>query len=204
MMKRPTFMRRMNATCAIQAAVLILALVLAGPVIAGPWEDAKVAYDQQDYAAAVRILKPIADQGDPFAQNNIGSAYQNGRGVPQDYVLAMQWYRKAADQGKALAQYNLGGMYDQGRGVPQDFVLAAKWYRKAADQGNASAQTNLGAMYGLGQGVPVDYVLSYMWANLAAAGGDENARKNRDLDATQMTQAQIGEAQRLTREWKPK
>jgi TPR repeat protein len=117
MMKRLlTFMRKMNATCTIQAAVSILALALAGPVIAGPWEDAKVAYDRQDYAAAVRILKPIADQGDPFAQNNIGSAYQNGRGVPQDYVLAMQWYRKAADQGNALAQYNLGAMYDEGRG----------------------------------------------------------------------------------------
>lgn len=158
----------MNATCAIQAAVLILALALAGPVITGPWEDAKVAYDRQDYAAAVRILRPIADQGDPFAQNNIGSTYQNGRGVPQDYVLAMQWYRKAADQG------------------------------------NASAQTNLGAMYGLGQGVPVDYVLSYMWANFAAAGGDGYARNNRDMAATRITQAQIGEAQRLTREWKPK
>jgi hypothetical protein len=43
-----------------------------------------------------------------------------------------------------------------------------------------------------------------MWFNLAAAGGDESGMKNRDLAATHMTPAEIAEAQRLSREWKPK
>jgi hypothetical protein len=43
-----------------------------------------------------------------------------------------------------------------------------------------------------------------MWWNLAASQGDVNAIKNRDIVVTKMTPAQIAEAQRLAREWKPK
>ena len=82
-------------------------------------------------------------------------------------------------------------------------MQAVKWYRLAADQGNAKAQTNLGVAYAAGQGVPKDYTLAYMWSNLGAAGGNELGGKNRDALAALMTSAQIGEAQRLSREWKP-
>jgi TPR repeat protein len=78
------------------------------------------------------------------------------------------------------------------------------WYRKAAEQGDPHAQGNLGVMYGKGQGVPMDYVLSYMWFNLAAARGNKDAAKGRNLLAAYMTPAQIAEAQKLAREWKPK
>jgi len=59
-------------------------------------------------------------------------------------------------------------------------------------------------MYRKGQGVPQDYVQAHMWVNLAATQGREDARKARDILAFQMTPAQIAEAQRLAREWKPK
>ena len=45
---------------------------------------------------------------------------------------------------------------------------------------------------------------AHMWFNLAAAQGIELASKNRDIIANKMTPAQISEAQRLAREWKPK
>ena len=120
-----------------------------------------------------------------------------------DKALAVQWFRKAADQGNAGGQFMLGNMYDNGQGVPKDYALAVQWYRKAADQGDANAQNNLGVMYANGQGVPKDYTLAYMWSNLGAAGGNELGGKNRDAVAALMTSAQIGEAQRLSREWKP-
>jgi uncharacterized protein len=59
-------------------------------------------------------------------------------------------------------------------------------------------------MYGAGLGVPQDYALAHMWVNLAAAGGHKDAVKNRDIVAAKMTPAQIAEAQKLAREWKPK
>ena len=95
-------------------------------------------------------------------------------------------------------------MYAKGRGVAQYYAAAMSWCRKAAEQGHDGAQSNLGAMYAQGQGVPQDYVLAHMWFNLAAAKGDADAVKNRDRVAAKMTPAQIAEAQKLAREWKPK
>ena len=111
---------------------------------------------------------------------------------------------KAADQGNADTQYNLGLMYNNGIGVTQDYAEAMKWYRKAADQGNAKAQSNLGLMYDNGQGVTQDYVQAHMWYNLSAAKDDKIGKNNRDLLAEKMAPAQIAEAKKLAREWKPR
>jgi uncharacterized protein len=190
---------------------LVLSMSLATPVVAGPSEDAAAAYQRGDYATTLRLLLPLADQGDALAQFNLGVMYGKGQGVPQDYAEAVRWYRKAADQGNAQAQSNLGGAYDNGKGVPQDYAEAVKWYRKAADQGAALAQFNLGLMYNVGKGVPQDYVQAHKWYNLAASRLPASEAKNRDMAvkyrdgiAAKMTPAQIAEAQRLAREWKPK
>jgi uncharacterized protein len=59
-------------------------------------------------------------------------------------------------------------------------------------------------MYFLGHGVPENYIIAHQWFNLAAAGGGKNAEDLRNTVAAKMTQAQIAEAQRLAREWKPR
>ena len=132
------------------------------------------------------------------------AAYQRG-----DYATALREWRSLAEQGDAGAQSNLGIMYDNGQGVTQDYAEAVKWYRKAAEQGNAGAQNNLGLMYDQGQGVSQDYAQAHMWFNLAASrlppGEDRDAAvNNRDIVAKRMTPAQISEAQKLSREWRPK
>jgi hypothetical protein len=173
--------------------------------------DALAASDRGDYAMALRLWRPLADQGHASAQISLGLMYDNGHGVPQDYAEAVKWYRKAADRGNAAAQFTLGTMYDNGHGVPQDYVEAVKWYRKAVGQGNGAAQNNLGTMYDLGKGVPQDYVEAHKWYNLAAASFPasqpemrETAVVNRDRVAAKMTAAQIAEAQQLARAWTPK
>jgi TPR repeat protein len=118
-------------------------------------------------------------------------------------VAAISWYRKAAVQGDAEGQFRLGLGYDIGKGVQQDYTTAMSWFRKAAAQGHTEAQGRLGRMYGLGDGVPQDYVNAHMWFNLAAVGGDKEAAKTRDMLAAHMTPAQIAEAQKLARDWKP-
>jgi hypothetical protein len=86
-----------------------------------------------------------------------------------------------------------------------------KWYRLAAQQGYAAAQYNLGLTYAEGPGIPQDYVQAYMWFDLAAARfsapeaeSRDHAVRNRDIIASKMTPAQLAEAQRRAREWKPK
>jgi TPR repeat protein len=59
-------------------------------------------------------------------------------------------------------------------------------------------------MYANGQGIPQDHVSAHMWWDLSAARGDKDAAKNLDMVAAKMTPAQIAEAQRLAREWKPR
>ena len=137
--------------------------------------------------------------------------YREGKGVSQDYTEAVKWFGLAAEQGLADAQYNLGGLYYSGQGVPQDYAEAVKWFRLAADQGDAGAQYNLGIMYSEGQGVAHDLVKAHMWFNLAASRFPaskteyrDSAIQNRDLAASRLTPAQLAEAQKLAREWKPK
>ena len=185
-------------------AALLLALGLSGAANAGPFEDALAAHGRGDYATALRLWQPLADQGNVDAQYKLGVMFANGEGVKQDYVQAVKWFRLAADHGHAGGQFNLGFMYGTGLGVPQDDVQAVKWYRLAADQGYARAQFNLGLMYAKGEGVPEDNVQAHKWFNLAGAGGDEGGRKYRDIVATKMTPAQIAEAQRLAHEWRPR
>jgi len=186
-----------------------LCLILAVPA----WADVQAgldAYVRGDYETVLKEWRPLAEQGDTGAQFNLALLYANGQGVPQDYRVhhpqkeAMRWYRLAAEQGDVGAQFNLALLYANGQGVPQDDIEAAKWYRRAAEQGFAKAQSNLGEMYSSGKGVPQDYVLAHMWANLAASQGEDVAVKKRDALAKSMTPAQLAEAQRLAREWKPK
>jgi TPR repeat protein len=173
-------------------------------------EAANAAYQNGDFATALRLARSRAEQGDARAQSLVGLIYYRGRGVAQDDTQAATWFRRAADQGDAAAQFNLGLMSEEGRGVPQDRAEAGKWYRLAAEQGHAPAQYNLGLWYGQGEGGPPDIVAAHMWLNLAATRFPANdtrreaAVKNRDAVEAKLSPEQLEEARRMAREWKPK
>jgi TPR repeat protein len=125
-------------------------------------------------------------------------AYQKG-----DYVGAAKEWRPLAEQGAPEAQFNLGLLYLDGHGVPQNPAEAANWFRRAAEQDYTQAQHNLGAMYGSGQGVKRDLIQAYKWLNLCAAKGNAGCVTQRDLIAKKLKPGQLGEAQRLSTEFKP-
>jgi TPR repeat protein len=193
----------MNDMLKVAASALIIAASLARTAAAGPLEEGLLAAEHRDYSTATRLWGPLADQGNPDAQYNLGVAYEHCHGVTRDHAAAVGWFRKAANQGLAAAQLSLGVMYESGVGVPQDFTSAVSWYQRAAEQGNTAAQLNLGIMYENGWGVAQNYVTAYMWFSLAAAMGDAEAARNRDIRAAKMTSDQIAAARRLAREWKP-
>ena len=161
----------------ILRAVLITAtLGLSTPLLAGPSEDAKAAYERGDYATALRLYRQLAEGGDGDAQCELGRMYLSGNGVPQDYIQSTAWFRKAAEQGNVKGLLFLGGSYYEGRGVAKDYVQAHKWFSLAASRPTSTAT-------------------------------DENVRDvaadRRDELTAHMTVAQIAEAQKLAREWKP-
>jgi len=185
---------------ALAAAILVLSFAV--PVVAGPLEDSRAAYERGDFATAERLFRPLAEHGNAIAQYNLGVMYYKGESVHQSYPDAVFWYRHAAWQGDASAQLELGVMCYKGQGTLQNYAEALTWFRKAADQGSAQAQINLGAIYANGQGVPQDYIHAHMWLSLAAAKSETRAVELRDIVAAKMTAAQIAEAQKLAREWK--
>ncbi|MFZ0066519.1 MAG: hypothetical protein WAK90_10145 [Pseudolabrys sp.] len=72
-------------------AVVILMLSFAASGAAGPSEDAGAAMKRHDYKTALRLIRPLAEQGDANAQYNLGVFYDNSLGVPQDRTRAYMW-----------------------------------------------------------------------------------------------------------------
>ena len=118
---------------------VVIAVMLMGAAVAGPVEDGAVAYKLGDYARALKLLRPHAEQGDAKAQFFLGIMYRFGHGVPKDHAEAAEWYRLAAEQGHASPQFSLGVMYAKGTGVPQDYVLAHMWFYLAEAAGHEYA-----------------------------------------------------------------
>lgn len=79
-------------------SLLLLFLCTASPVSAGPFEDGDAAYSRSDYATAMRLLRPLADQGNGRAQILVGMMHELGQGVAKNGAAAAEWYRKAADR----------------------------------------------------------------------------------------------------------
>lgn len=116
--------------------VLLFSLLLGAPSYSADFNKGLTAYDNGDYATALKEWKPFAEQGDAIAQYNLGVMYQAGEGVPQNYKEAVRWWTLSAEQGHADAQGNLGAMYAFGTGVLKDFVYAHMWGNIAATNGN--------------------------------------------------------------------
>lgn len=131
------------------------------------------AYERKDYATAVGIWRPLAEQGNAEAQTLLGAMYWSGDGVPRDHHEAAKWYLRAAEQGYARAQNDIGFMYGFGEGIPpHDDVQAYKWISLAIMRYTSKNQNRL----------------------------DQAVRDLATLRA-RMTPGQIAEAERLIQKW---
>ena len=112
----------------------ILLLSFAARVAARPLEDATIAIERREYATAIQILRPLAEQGNADAQVVLAMMFITGRGVPQDHAEGVKWLQKGANHRNAVAQCLLGHATDQG--LLQDDVAVVAGAEKAADEGN--------------------------------------------------------------------
>ena len=80
----------------------------------------------------MKWFRKAAEQGDAYAQVNLGFMYGTGEGVPMNYVKAYMWYSLAKAQGNENAAK---GLYiiekemntDQ---IAKAQVLATEWLEK--------------------------------------------------------------------------
>lgn len=155
---------------------------------------------RRDFDTALRVFKPLAEQGNVAAQVNLGNLYMKGWGVEQNYHLAQHWYLKAANQGERMAQTKLGILYYYGLGIDKDLAEAMRWFQKAAEGGETSAQTILGSMYAAGDGIPKNLVQAFYWYTMAEEQGNQEAAKGRKSLEDEITPGQRDEALRLMSE----
>lgn len=153
---------------------LVLFLGFPAAAFAGSYEDGQESFRRGDLATAVRVWRPLADQGDARAEYGLGVAYEYGQGATVNFAEAARLYLRAAEQGLVIAQIGIEYMYTVGLGVPRDLVEAFKWSEIVATRSPAST---------------ID------------AGA--SAQKNREFLAAKMTQAEIGDARNRATEWTP-
>ena len=121
-----------------------------------------VAHDKSDYSFAYKEWKPLAEKGDPEAQNFVGNLYLGGKHVRKDHKESMKWYHKAANQGHGGAMFTIGSIYELGQGVNPDVDEGVRWYKMAAAKGHGTAMGRLGDIYD-SIADPRAEVQAYMW-----------------------------------------
>ncbi len=186
--------------------IAILFLVFLSPSLASAgFNEGVQAFKSGDYEAAHQNWLPLAEEGHPKAQNNLGILYRRGFGVEQDYATAATWYRKAAEQDFAKAQFNLGLLYKRGQGVEKNDAKAAAWYARAAENGYARAQYVVALRYEKGKGVERDPVAALKWLSLCITNSEgklrRNALKARKRVADGLSDREVKEAKRQVRAW---
>lgn len=117
-------------------------------------KKAEIAYENRDYASALKWFLLLAEQGDAKAQYICAMMYLGGQGTKTDESKVIDWLKKAAEQDDTEAEYALGNLYfDRITGfedMEENYAPAFYWLGKAAKKGNAEAQCRFGLLYSLG------------------------------------------------------
>src|SRR5262249_56732489 len=76
----------------------------AAPAAANRYEDGLAAYQRNEFEKSLRVLRPLAEQGDARAQYLLGRHYQFGQAVKPDRAEAYYWYKRAEAKGNLEAK----------------------------------------------------------------------------------------------------
>ena len=118
-----------------RVAILVLVLGLAAPIAAGLRASLDTDYQRGEYVTALSALRPLAEEGNSFAQLALGVMYFNGWNTPQDYVQARKWFNLAssrsppgADHDAAVAGRNLVGAKMTPSQIDEAQMLTQEWF----------------------------------------------------------------------------
>lgn len=123
------------------------------------------------------LLVKAANEGDPFAEHELGLRYLLGRGFPKDTSEAVRWIKKAVDKNLTVARFNYGIMLNTGTGTDWNPFEAFKNFKFAAEAGMAESQYAIGIFYTDNLVVNRDYNKAYSWIKEAADFGLDYAKE---------------------------
>lgn len=130
-----------------------------------------------DYQEAYRWYQKAAEQGDSYAQYDIGWLFDNGLGVKENKREAVKWFKRAASKNNVDAIYRLGLCYYFANGVGMDRREALKLFRKAAKDNHAGAICKIGDYYYEGCLVEENKEEALKYYEKAAELGSEMAKE---------------------------
>ncbi|CAM4393653.1 MAG: hypothetical protein LEGION0398_MBIBDBAK_01169 [Legionellaceae bacterium] len=100
-----------------------------------------------NYKEMINSYVESANQGDAYAQYNLGECYYDGIGVPQNLYMAISWFKLSSQQENADALNKLGEYHESRESGEKDLQKALELYKKSADKEHADAKTNLDNLY---------------------------------------------------------
>ncbi|QEM81534.1 tetratricopeptide repeat protein [Halomonas binhaiensis] len=157
---------------------------------------------------ALEYLNESARMGYLPSQRELGKSYigyhESWDGlVERDISEGLCWLKKAANAGDLKSARAVAQVYYAGDLVPQDYEAAFDWLKKSSESKygtDSFAFDSLAMFYEKGLGTEKDLVQAYKYSDLqGTAGVDDKTRL-----AKEMTQEQVDEAIRLSREWQEK
>lgn len=135
-----------------------------------------IAFEQENYDAAIRYFMEGELSNVPEASYALGAMYFAGKGVPVNLDRALTLYHKAAIQEYTPALTTLALFYAEGKYVPKDLDKAHEYAGIAAEKGDAEAQSILATWYENGTLGEKDIDTAIALYQVAAMNGDMNAK----------------------------
>ena len=126
----------------------------------------------KDYDSAVVWAMAGVKENDAESYQQMGSLYENGKGVIKNISMAIEFYEKATelDAKIILAPWKLGWLYSRKDSENEDASKAAKFYEIAHERGHPFASPNLGTLYSSGgKKLPKDKTKAIEWWAIAHA-----------------------------------
>ncbi|MBL4614442.1 MAG: sel1 repeat family protein [Magnetovibrio sp.] len=133
------------------------------PGVQGYFKRGYTAYTKENYTAAFKDFRYLAELNHGQSQYYLAQMYANGEGVPQDVYESSRWHFRAAENGVLESQHTLGMMYQFGSSVARDLSEAASWFTEAANAGYRPSQLKMAEIFSDNSSPAYDPVMAYMW-----------------------------------------
>lgn len=144
------------------------------------------AIEAQNFNEAIRLLKPLADDGSECALLSLGWIYDQALNETSTKNLAREYYVRAALSGSSEAYYYLGWFYLERK----DTISALNSFKSGAEQQHLGCMSMLGKMLVDSDKDGLEFGDGLAWLQKAAAQGHIMAKRNilaiREREATSL------------------
>ena len=137
--------------------------------------NASELYNKGEYAKALQILEPLAQQGHVGANYVVGVSYAYGHSRQADPAKAMPYFQRAANGGHPGALHSVGVGYREGMGVQQDAKRGLDTILQAAKMGEVMAMGDYGLMLMNGVGTQMNMAEGLAWLQVSGEYGNQMA-----------------------------